>query len=71
VLIDSIRNKKLGIFRPAVVLLGSGDFGIAERFAVRRMMTFLGGSTVTDAAFHDDQGRAVNRLGEDVQRGFQ
>jgi hypothetical protein len=49
-----IRDKKLRIYRPAVVALRQPDFFLAQRFAVRRAGVLLIRRTVGDVAVDDD-----------------
>ena len=61
-LAHSLRNQKLGIFRPAVKLFHQPHFGFAQRLPVGLEAILLVGRAVTDMAVHDDQSWPVAGL---------
>src|SRR5262249_20312040 len=58
-LVNSIRNKKLGIFRPAVSALGQTDFFFAERLSVSAASVLFVRSAIGDVTIDDDQRRPI------------
>ena len=66
-LADSIRHKKLRVFRPSVAALGKTDFLFAQRFAVRGCGVLQIWGAVADVTVEDDECRVALGLGEDGQ----
>ncbi len=55
VLVDAFGNQELGIFGPAVKLLGQADFLLAQRFSMRFVGILLVRRAVSDVAIDDDE----------------
>src|SRR3974390_3949311 len=66
--VDSFRNEKLGILRPAIELLRESNLAFAKSIAVRSGRVLLMGRAITNNAVHDHQGGAVLRALKGLQR---
>src|SRR5712692_8226952 len=60
----TVRDKKLSIFRPAVVAFGEADFIFAQRLAMSRARILLVRGSISDVRVNDNQSRAVVSLQE-------
>ncbi len=61
-LIDAVRHQKLGVFRPAVSVLGETHFFLAERVAMRGRRVLFVRRAVADDAVDDDECRDDRRF---------
>ena len=59
VLVHAVGDEELGVFGPAVGLLGQADLFFAQRLAVRAVGVLLVWGAVADVAVHDDERRPV------------